>query len=100
MRRETACEGYNLGERAIVAEVVPQVASPVTDDQPSVAARFAEKQTGVVTSLDKLTTDHRSALQNEVLSNLLEGTAFLFAVLYLLGAVAMGGALLFYTFTR
>jgi hypothetical protein len=33
------------------------------------AARIAQKQTGVVTSLDKLTADHLSTLLNEVLSN-------------------------------
>ena len=43
MTRETASEGYYLEERTIVAAVIPQVASPVTDDQPSVAARLAEK---------------------------------------------------------
>ena len=48
---------------------VPQVAIPVTYDQPGVAARIAEKQTGVATSLDKLTPDHLSTLLNEVLSN-------------------------------
>ena len=34
-----------------------------------VAARIADKQTGVVTSLDKLTVDHLSTLLNEVLNN-------------------------------
>ena len=52
-----------------LAQGVPQVAIPVTYDQPGVAARIADKQTGVVTSLDKLTADHLSALLNEVLSN-------------------------------
>ena len=42
---------------------------PVAFDQPGVAARIAEKQTGVVTSLDKLTAEHLSTLLNEVLSN-------------------------------
>ena len=41
----------------------------VTYDQPGVAARIAEKQTGVVTSLDKLTADHLSTLLTEVLDN-------------------------------
>jgi zeaxanthin glucosyltransferase len=45
------------------------VAIPVTYDQPGVAARIADKQTGVVTSLDKLTADHLSTLLNEVLNN-------------------------------
>ena len=52
-----------------LAQGVPQVAIPVAYDQPGVAARIAEKQTGVVTSLDKLTVDHLSTLLNEVLSN-------------------------------
>jgi zeaxanthin glucosyltransferase len=52
-----------------LAQGVPQVAIPVTYDQPGVAARIAEKQTGVVTSLDKLTPDHVSTLLQEVLSN-------------------------------
>jgi zeaxanthin glucosyltransferase len=52
-----------------LAQGVPQVAIPVTLDQPGVAARIADKKTGVVTSLDKLTAEHLSTLLNEVLSN-------------------------------
>jgi len=52
-----------------LAQGVPQVAIPVTYDQPGVAARIADKQTGVVTSLDKLTADHLSTLLNEVLND-------------------------------
>jgi MGT family glycosyltransferase len=52
-----------------LAQGVPQVAIPVTYDQPGVAARIADRQTGVVTSLDKLTVDHLSTLLNEVLNN-------------------------------
>jgi MGT family glycosyltransferase len=48
---------------------VPQVAIPVTNDQPGVAARIADKRTGVVTSLDKLTTSHLSTLLDEVLND-------------------------------
>ena len=48
---------------------VPQVAIPVGLDQPGVAARIADKKTGVVTSLDKLTAEHLSALLDEVLSD-------------------------------
>ena len=48
---------------------VPQVAIPVTYDQPGVAARIAHKQTGVVTSLDKLTADHLTTLLNKVLKD-------------------------------
>ncbi|HEY0793115.1 MAG TPA: nucleotide disphospho-sugar-binding domain-containing protein [Chthoniobacterales bacterium] len=52
-----------------LAQGVPQVAIPVTYDQPGVAARIADKQTGVATSLDKLTADHLSTLLNEVRIN-------------------------------
>jgi zeaxanthin glucosyltransferase len=52
-----------------LAQGVPQVAIPVGLDQPGVAARIADKKTGVVTSLDKLTTEHLSTLLNEVLNN-------------------------------
>ncbi len=52
-----------------LAQGVPQVAIPVALDQPGVAARIADKQTGVVTSLDKLTAEHLSTLLNEVLNN-------------------------------
>jgi zeaxanthin glucosyltransferase len=48
---------------------VPQVAVPVTFDQPGVAARIAHHQTGVVTSLDKFTADHLSTLLDEVLTD-------------------------------
>jgi zeaxanthin glucosyltransferase len=50
-----------------LAQRVPQIAIPVTYDQPGVAARIANKRTGVVTSLDKLTADHLSMLLNVVL---------------------------------
>jgi len=52
-----------------LAQGVPQVAIPVTYDQPGVAARIADKKTGVVTSLDQLTADHLSTLLNEVLND-------------------------------
>jgi MGT family glycosyltransferase len=52
-----------------LAQGVPQVAIPVTHDQPGVAARIADKQTGVVTSLDKLTAEHLSTLVDDVLSD-------------------------------
>jgi zeaxanthin glucosyltransferase len=52
-----------------LAQGVPQVAVPVTFDQPGVAARVAHNQTGVVTSLEKLTAEHLSTLLNEVLNN-------------------------------
>src|SRR6266403_1827523 len=52
-----------------LAQGVPQVAIPVTYDQPGVAARIGDKKTGVVTSLDELTADHLSTLLDEVLDN-------------------------------
>jgi UDP:flavonoid glycosyltransferase YjiC (YdhE family) len=52
-----------------LAQGVPQVAIPVAYDQPGVAARIANKQTGVVTSLDKLSADHLSTVLKEVLNN-------------------------------
>jgi zeaxanthin glucosyltransferase len=52
-----------------LAQGVPQVAIPIAFDQPGVAARIAHKQTGVVTTLDKLTTDHLSTLVGEVLND-------------------------------
>jgi len=52
-----------------LAQGIPQLAIPITYDQPGVAARIAHKQTGVVTSLDKLTADHLAFLLNEVLSD-------------------------------
>ena len=52
-----------------LAQGVPQVAIPVTYDQPAVAARIAHKQTGAVVSLDKLTADHLSSLIDKVLAN-------------------------------
>ena len=52
-----------------LAQGVPQVAIPVAYDQPGVAARIAHKQTGVVTSLNKLSADHLSTLLNEMLSD-------------------------------
>jgi zeaxanthin glucosyltransferase len=52
-----------------LAQGVPQVAVPIGFDQQGVAARIAHRQTGVVTSLDKLTPDHLSDLLDEVLIN-------------------------------
>jgi MGT family glycosyltransferase len=52
-----------------LAQGVPQVAIPVSYDQPGVAARIAHHRTGLVTSLDKLTADHLSTLLNNVLTN-------------------------------
>src|SRR5207245_2231712 len=60
--------GFNTVLEAL-AQGVPQVAIPITNDQPGVAARIAAHQTGVITSLEKLTASHRSTLVDEVLNN-------------------------------
>ena len=52
-----------------LAQGVPEVAIPVAYDQPGVAARITQKQTGLVTSLDKLTANHLSMQLDEVLNN-------------------------------
>src|SRR5215469_5467200 len=72
LKRATVCithAGLNTVLESL-AQGVPQVAIPITYDQPGVAARIANKGTGVVTSLDKLTTDHLALLINEVLTDL------------------------------
>jgi UDP:flavonoid glycosyltransferase YjiC (YdhE family) len=51
-----------------LAQGVPQLAIPITYDQPGVAARIAYKKTGVVTSLAELTSDHLAGLLREVLN--------------------------------
>src|SRR5260370_29298294 len=51
-----------------LAQGVPQVAIPVTFDQPGIAARITHHKTGVVTALDKLTAPHLSRLLDEVLN--------------------------------
>jgi MGT family glycosyltransferase len=52
-----------------LAQGVPQVAIPVTFDQPGVAARIAAKNTGVTVPFAKLTSDTLSTLLEEVLNN-------------------------------
>jgi MGT family glycosyltransferase len=47
---------------------VPQVAFPVTFDQPGIGARIAAKKTGVTAEFEKLTPDHLSTLLDEVLN--------------------------------
>jgi zeaxanthin glucosyltransferase len=60
--------GFNTVLEALT-QGVPQVAIPVTIDQPGVAARIAGHKTGVVASLEKITVSHLSTLVDEVLSN-------------------------------
>jgi zeaxanthin glucosyltransferase len=71
LKQTTVCithAGLNTTLESL-AQGVPQVAIPVTYDQPGVAARIAHHKTGVVTSLDKLTADHLALLLEEVLTD-------------------------------
>src|SRR5580765_6731807 len=71
LKLATACithAGLNTALESL-AQGVPQIAIPITYDQPGVAARIAYKRTGVVTSLDKLTADHLAFLLTEVLTD-------------------------------
>jgi zeaxanthin glucosyltransferase len=52
-----------------LAQGVPQVAIPVANDQPGVAARIADKKTGLFLPSRKLTASRLSFLLDEVLSN-------------------------------
>jgi MGT family glycosyltransferase len=52
-----------------LAQGVPQVAIPVTNDQPGVAARIADKKTGLVAPLKELTAPGLSRLVDEVLTD-------------------------------
>jgi zeaxanthin glucosyltransferase len=52
-----------------LAQGVPQVAIPVTNDQPGVAARIADKKTGLFVPLKELTAPRLSHLVDEVLND-------------------------------
>jgi MGT family glycosyltransferase len=52
-----------------LAQGVPQVAIPVTVDQPGVAARIAEKKTGLFVRLKDLTVSRLSLLLDQVLND-------------------------------
>jgi len=52
-----------------LAQGVPQLAIPVTFDQPGIAARIAAKKTGVTMPFEKLTSNRLSTLLGEVLDN-------------------------------
>jgi zeaxanthin glucosyltransferase len=52
-----------------LAEGVPQVAIPITFEQPGVATRIAAKKTGVTMPFEKVTSDRLSTLLGEVLDN-------------------------------
>jgi zeaxanthin glucosyltransferase len=60
--------GFNTVLEALT-QGVPQIAIPVTYDQPGVAARIADKKTGKTTSLDGLDASNLSGLLDEVLNN-------------------------------
>jgi MGT family glycosyltransferase len=60
--------GFNTVLEALT-QGVPQIAIPVTNDQPGVAARIADKKTGKTTSLDSLDTSNLSALVDDVFNN-------------------------------
>jgi MGT family glycosyltransferase len=71
LKQATVCITH-AGLNAVLeslAQAVPQLATPVTYDQPGVAARIVHHKTGVVTSLDKLTPDHLALLLEEVLTD-------------------------------
>jgi zeaxanthin glucosyltransferase len=60
--------GFNTALEALT-EGVPQVAIPVTNDQPGVAARIAAHHTGVVEFLEELNESCLSRRLDEVLNN-------------------------------
>jgi zeaxanthin glucosyltransferase len=60
--------GFNTVLEALT-QGVPQIAIPVTNDQPGVAARIEYRKTGRTTSLDGLDPLHLSELLDEVLAN-------------------------------
>jgi zeaxanthin glucosyltransferase len=71
LKRASVCithAGLNTVLEAL-AQGVPQVAIPVTNDQPGVAARIAEKQAGRVVSLKELTAPRLSASLDQVLDD-------------------------------
>jgi zeaxanthin glucosyltransferase len=60
--------GFNTVIEALT-QGVPQIAIPVTNDQPGVAARIADKKTGKTTSFDGLDASNLSVLLDEVFNN-------------------------------
>ena len=60
--------GFNTVLEALT-QGVPQIAIPVTNDQPGVAARIANKKTGKTTFLNGLDVSNLSALLDEVINN-------------------------------
>jgi UDP:flavonoid glycosyltransferase YjiC (YdhE family) len=71
LKRASVCithAGLNTVLEAL-AHGVPQVAIPITVDQPGVAARIAEKKTGLVVSLKELTPSRLSLVLDQVLND-------------------------------
>jgi zeaxanthin glucosyltransferase len=71
LKRASVCithAGLNTVLEAL-AQGVPQVAIPVTNDQPGVAARIADKKTGLVLPLTDLSAPRLSRLLEEVLTD-------------------------------
>ena len=71
LKRATVCithAGLNTVLESL-AQGVPQLATPVTYDQPGVAARIAHHKTGAVASLAGLTADQLAFLLEEVLTD-------------------------------
>ncbi len=71
LKRTSVCithAGLNTVLEALT-QGVPQVAIPVTNDQPGVAARIADKKTGLFVPLKELTAPRLSRLVDEVLKN-------------------------------
>ena len=71
LKRASVCithAGLNTALEAL-AQGVPQVAIPVTSDQPGVAARIAEKKTGLFVPLKELTASRLSLLLDQVLND-------------------------------
>ena len=70
LKRASVCithAGLNTVLEAL-AHGVPQVAIPITVDQPGVAARIAEKKTGLVVSLKELTPSRLSLVLDQILN--------------------------------
>jgi zeaxanthin glucosyltransferase len=71
LKKASACithAGLNTVLEALT-QGVPQIAIPVTNDQPGIAARIDGKKTGKTTSLDDLNESNLSALLDEVLND-------------------------------
>jgi MGT family glycosyltransferase len=71
LKRASVCithAGLNTVLEALT-QGVPQIAIPITNEQPGIAARIDGKKTGKTTSLDDLNASNLSALLDEVLNN-------------------------------